>query len=42
MHVNVVVMKELVIMAEEKGFMCRDESLEGVRYFENLFMQEVN
>jgi hypothetical protein len=26
-------------LAEEKGFLCRDESLEGIRYYENLFLK---
>jgi hypothetical protein len=36
LNVNVVLMKELVREAELKGYLCRDESLEGVRYHENL------
>jgi len=31
-------MKELLIEAEHKGYLCRDETLEGIRYFENLFL----
>jgi len=38
MKINVVLMKEQIHVAEEKGFVCRDESLEGVRYYENLFL----
>jgi hypothetical protein len=29
-------MKELLLEGELKGFLCRDESMEGVRYYENL------
>ena len=36
LNVNVVLMKELLLEAELKGFLCRDESMEGVRYYENL------
>jgi ESCRT-II complex subunit VPS36 len=39
LKVNVVLMKELIKLAEEKGFLCRDESLEGIRYYENLFLK---
>jgi len=38
LKVNVVLMKELLLEAEQKGFLCRDESMEGVRYYENLFL----
>ena len=37
--VNVVLMKELLKEAELKGYLCRDESIEGVRYYENLFLK---
>jgi hypothetical protein len=36
LNVNVVLMKELLLEGELKGFLCRDESMEGVRYYENL------
>jgi ESCRT-II complex subunit VPS36 len=39
LKVNVVLMKELLREAEIKGHLCRDESLEGVRYYENLIIK---
>jgi hypothetical protein len=30
-------MKEHVEVAEERGFVCRDESYEGVLWFDNKF-----
>ena len=41
LNVNVVLMKELLLEGEVKGFLCRDESMEGVRYYENLFRSYV-
>ena len=38
LKVNVVLMKELLLEAEQKGFLCRDASMEGVRYYDNLFL----
>ena len=35
--INVGVMKEHIQEAEMKGFICIDESHEGLRYFSNLF-----
>jgi hypothetical protein len=37
MKVNEVLVKEHIHQAEGKGFICRDESAEGVRYFNNEF-----
>lgn len=37
MRVNVILMKEHIEVAEERGFVCRDESYEGVLWFENKF-----
>ena len=39
LKVNVVLMKELLREAEVRGFLCRDESMEGIRYYENLFLK---
>ena len=38
LNVNVVLMKEHLQAAELKGALCRDESYEGVQYFENRFL----
>ena len=35
MKVNVTLMKEHLLAAETKGTICRDESYEGVQYYEN-------
>ena len=37
MHINIVLMKEHIEVAEERGFVCRDESYEGVLWFNNRF-----
>jgi len=37
LRINVVLMKEHIQIAEEKGFVCRDESYEGVLWFDNKF-----
>jgi len=34
---NVILIKEHLQAAEEKGIVCRDESYEGVQYYENRF-----
>ena len=51
LKVNDVLMKELLKVspkyvinsffqeAEIKGYLCRDESLEGVRYYDNPFLK---
>jgi len=38
LNVNVVLMKEQMQTAEEKGFVCCDESYEGVQYYDNKFL----
>lgn len=37
MRVNIVLMKEHIEVAEERGYVCRDESYEGVLWFDNKF-----
>ena len=37
MNINEVLIKEHLHQAETRGFICRDESHEGVRYFFNHF-----
>lgn len=39
LRVNVVLMKEHIEAAEEKGFIIRDESIEGVVFYENKFAE---
>lgn len=38
MKVNVVLTKEHLLAAEERGFVCRDESFEGVLWFPNKIL----
>ena len=38
LNVNVLLMRELCQAAEMQGVLCRDESFEGVQYFENRIM----
>ena len=37
MQVNEVLIKEHISQAEDQGYICRDESNEGVRYYDNMF-----
>ena len=37
LNVNVILMKEHLQAAEDRGTLCRDESYEGVQYYENRF-----
>jgi hypothetical protein len=39
MKINVVVMREQILQALELGFICSDESHEGMRYHPNLIIQ---
>eukprot|EP00347_Sterkiella_histriomuscorum_P011328 403372873 len=39
LNINVILMKEQLREAEERGFLCRDESLEGLRYYDNLIIK---
>ena len=41
MKVNVVLTKEHLLAAEERGFVCRDESFEGVLWFPNKILGAV-
>ena len=38
LNVNVALMKEHLHAAELNGAVCRDESYEGVQFFENRFV----
>ena len=38
LNVNVGLMKEHLLAAELHGAVCRDESYEGVQFFENRFV----
>ena len=38
LNVNVALMQEHIFLAEEMGFVCRDDSYEGVQWFDNKIM----
>ena len=39
--ISVVLAKERLLAAEEEGRACRDDTVEGLRFFPNLFLQKV-
>lgn len=39
MNISLVLAKELLLIAEKKGLVCRDESVQGMYFFPNLFAQ---
>jgi ESCRT-II complex subunit VPS36 len=41
MHISAVLAKEQLLAAEQLGSLVRDETVEGIRYFPNLFPQYV-
>eukprot|EP01031_Cornospumella_fuschlensis_P034642 gene34642-41949_t len=41
MNVSLVLAKELLLLAESKGLLCRDESVQGLYFFPNLFAEYV-
>ncbi|KAF9086467.1 hypothetical protein BGX23_008841 [Mortierella sp. AD031] len=36
-HISVALAQEQLLMTEARGMICRDESVEGLRFFDNLF-----
>ena len=42
LNINVILMKEHLQAAEEKGAVCRDESYEGTVFYENRFRTLAN
>ena len=40
--VSVVLAKERLLFAEKDGVLCRDETVEGLRFFINRFMEHIN
>ncbi len=40
-NISLIVAKEQLNLAEKKEFICRDESVQGVFYFPNLFKEFV-
>lgn len=39
-HISVLLAHERFLIAERAGKVCRDESVEGLRFFPNLFLQQ--
>lgn len=37
LHISLLVAKEQLILAEQNGFLCRDDTINGIFFFENLF-----
>lgn len=40
MNVSVPLAAEQLAIAEKAGLVCRDDSIEGLRFYDNLFMHE--
>ncbi|XP_077519040.1 vacuolar protein sorting 36 [Amblyomma americanum] len=41
-HISVILAKERLICAEQKGLLCRDDSVEGLRFYPNLFLEKLD
>ncbi|XP_049521546.1 vacuolar protein-sorting-associated protein 36 isoform X1 [Dermacentor silvarum] len=41
-HISVILAKERLICAEQKGLVCRDDSVEGLSFYPNLFLEKVD
>lgn len=41
-HIPVILAKERLICAEQKGLVCRDDSVEGLRFYPNLFLEKLD
>jgi ESCRT-II complex subunit VPS36 len=39
--ISVVLAKERLLAAEKAGKACRDDTIEGLRFYPNLFMERV-
>lgn len=40
--ISLLLAQERLLTAERAGKVCRDESIEGLRFYPNLFMQNAN
>jgi ESCRT-II complex subunit VPS36 len=38
LHVSIIVAKEQILLAEQKGFLCRDDTVNGIFFFANKFI----
>lgn len=41
-HIPVILAKERLICAEQKGLACRDDTVEGLRFYPNLFLEKLD
>ncbi len=39
--ISIFLVDEILAMGERKGAFCRDSSVEGVKYFANLFLKDL-
>lgn len=37
--ISVILAKEQLLYAEKQTLLCRDETIEGIRFYENFFMK---
>lgn len=40
-HIPVILAKERLICAEQRGLACRDDTVEGLRFYPNLFLEKI-
>ena len=41
LHISVLMGRDLLRMAEQKGYLCRDETVHMLCFYENRFLQEL-
>lgn len=41
-HIPVILAKERLICAEQRGLACRDDTVEGLRFYANLFVEKLD
>lgn len=39
LNISIVLAQERLLTAERSGGICRDESIEGLRFYQNLFLK---
>ena len=37
LHISLLVAKEQLLLAEQNGFLCRDDTINGIFFYENVF-----
>lgn len=40
-NISIILAQERLLTAERSGYICRDESIEGLRFYPNLFLQNI-